>query len=166
APMVVRAQDKSTARIIVGFPPGGSFDTIARLLAESMKDQLGRSIVVENRAGAGGIVAVDAFRTAPNDGSVVMLGPDALTAIYTLTYKRLNYDPRADLVPISSILEFPFSFAVGTQPPAKTLDEYVQWAKANPEKANFGHPASGSPHHFFGLLLGKAIGVDMAHIPF
>lgn len=160
-----RAQG-STARLVVGFPPGGAFDGIARVLAEHLRDALKQSVVVENKPGAGGRLAVETLKSAPADGSVVMLGPDALTSIYPLTSRKLTYNPKTDLVPVSTVLEFPFAFAAGSMPPAKTLAEYVRWAKAHPESANFGHPASGAPHHFFGLMLGQAIGVPMQDVPF
>lgn len=160
------AAQATPARLLVGFPPGGSFDAIARVLADKLKDELQRPVVVENRPGAGGRLAVDALKAAPADGSVVMLGPDALTSIYPLTVRKLSYDPKADLAPISTILDFPFAFAVGTEPNAKTLAEYIAWAKANPARANFGHPARGATHHFLGLMLGNAIGVPMQDVPF
>ena len=160
------AQEGSPAKIIVGFPAGGSFDAIARLIADKAKTELNRPIVVDNKAGAGGRIAVDALKASPADGSVVMLGPDALTALYPFTFKKLNYDPKKDLVPIGTAAEFAFSFAVGTAPKVNTWAEYVTWAKANPKDANFGIPALGAPHHFFGILLGNAINVPMQHVPF
>ncbi len=154
------------ARILVGFAPGGSFDTLARLLAEKMKDELGRPVIVENKSGAGGRLAVDALKASAADGSTVMLGPDALVALYPFTFRKLNYDPQRDLVPVGIVTEFPFAIAVGTEPPARTLAEYVDWAKKNPKKATFAIPAHGAPHHFFGLALGQTIGVPMQEIPF
>jgi tripartite-type tricarboxylate transporter receptor subunit TctC len=161
-----QAQEGSPAKIIVGFPAGGSFDAIARLIAEKAKTELNRPVIVDNKAGAGGRIAVDVLKASPADGSVVMLGPDALTALYPFTYKKLNYDPKKDLVPIGTAAEFAFSLAVGTAPKVSTWAEYVTWAKANPKDANYGIPALGAPHHFFGILLGNAIGVEMQHVPF
>jgi tripartite-type tricarboxylate transporter receptor subunit TctC len=166
AALPASAQDSTPARILVGFPPGGSFDTLARVLAEKMKADLGRNVVVENRPGAGGRLAVDILKAAPADGSVVMLGPDGLTALYPYTFKKLNYDPKKDLVPITTIAEFAFGFATGATPKVDTWADYVAWAKKNPDKANFGVPALGAPHHFFGLILGDAIGVPMQTVPF
>jgi tripartite-type tricarboxylate transporter receptor subunit TctC len=161
-----QCQEGAPAKIIVGFPAGGSFDAIARLIADKAKTELNRPIIVDNKVGAGGRIAVDALKVAPADGSVVMLGPDALTSLYPYTYKKLNYDPKKDLVPIGTAAEFAFSFAVGTAPKANTWSEYVTWAKANPKSANYGIPALGAPHHFFGILLGNAIGVPMQNVPF
>ena len=161
-----QAQEGSPAKILVGFPAGGSFDAIARLIADKAKTELNRPVIVDNKAGAGGRIAVDVLKASPADGSVVMLGPDALTALYPFTYKKLNYDPKKDLVPIGTAAEFAFSLAVGTAPKVSTWAEYVTWAKANPKDANYGIPALGAPHHFFGILLGNAIGVEMQHVPF
>lgn len=160
------AQSTPPARLLVGFPAGGSFDAIARLLAEKLRGELERPVVVENKPGAGGRLAVDVLKTSPNDGSVVMLGPDALTALYPFTFRKLSYDPARDLVPIGTVSEFPFAIAAGADPAVKTLAEYVAWAKQNPLKANYGIPARGAPHHFFGMLLGNTIGVKLEDVPF
>ena len=159
------AQD-TPAKIIVGFPAGGSFDAIARLLAEKFKTELNRPVVVENKTGAGGRIAVDALKAAPADGSVMMLGPDALTALYPFTFKKLSYDPKRDIVPVGTVAEFAFAFAVGADPKVNTWAEYVSWAKANPQKANYGIPALGAPHHFYGMVLGDAMNVPMQNVPF
>jgi tripartite-type tricarboxylate transporter receptor subunit TctC len=160
------AQEAPAAKIIVGFPAGGSFDAIARLIADKAKNELNRAVVVDNKTGAGGRIAVDALKAAPADGSVVMLGPDALTALYPFTFKKLNYDPKKDLVPIGTAAEFAFGFAVGTNPKVNTWAEYVDWARKNPKEANYGIPALGAPHHFFGIVIGNAINVPMQYVPF
>lgn len=160
------AQEGAPAKILVGFPAGGSFDAIARLVADKAKTELNRPVVVDNKTGAGGRIAVDALKASLADGSVVMLGPDALTALYPFTFKKLNYDPKKDLVPIGTVAEFAFGFAVGTNPKANTWAEYVAWAKSNPKEANYGIPALGAPHHFYGMVLGDAIGVPMQNVPF
>lgn len=168
APSLASAQTnpQTPARVLVGFPAGGSFDAIARLLADKLKDELKRPVMVDNRPGAGGRLAVEVLKGAPRDGSTVMLGPEALVVHYPHTYSKLSYDPQKDLAPIGVVSEFPFGLAVGTEPPAKTLAEYVAWAKQNPTKTNFGTPALGAPQHFFGIVLGKAIGVPMQEIAF
>ena len=160
------AQEGPPAKILVGFPAGGSFDAIARILSDKLKTELNRPVIVDNKAGAGGRIAVDALKASPADGSVMMLGPDALTALYPFTFQKLSYDPKKDLVPVVTVAEFPFAMAVGAEPKVNTLAEYVAWAKKNPSKANFGIPAVGAPHHFFGLVLGDTVGVKMEPIPF
>lgn len=158
--------DATPARIVVGFPAGGAFDAVARLLAEKLRVELKRPVLVDNRAGAGGRLAVDMLKAAPRDGSVVMLGPDALVALYPFTMRKINYDPTKDLVPIGTVTEYPFVFIAGSEPPAKTLGEYIAWAKKNPDKTNYGIPARGAPHHFFGIVLSKTIGVRMDDVPY
>lgn len=162
----VLAQEAAPVKILVGFPAGGSFDAIARLVADKAKTELGRAVLVDNKPGAGGRIAVDVLKASPADGSVVMLGPDALTALYPFTFKKLNYDSKKDIVPIGTVAEFAFGFAVGTNPKVNTWAEFVEWAKKNPQSANYGIPALGSPHHFFGMVLGDAIGVPMQNVPF
>lgn len=164
-PLAALAQD-APAKILVGFPAGGSFDTIARVLADKLKVELNRPVVVDNKPGAGGRIAVDVLKAAPTDGSVVMLGPDALRALYPFTFKKLSYDPVKDLVPVGTVSEFAFAMASGADPKVNTLAEYVAWAKKNPARANFGIPARGAPHHFYGLVLGDTVGVQMVDVPF
>lgn len=164
-PMAAIAQD-TPAKILVGFPAGGSFDTIARVLAEKLKTEFNRPVMVDNKPGAGGRIAVDVLKAAPTDGSVMMLGPDALRALYPFTFKKLSYDPVKDLVPVGTVSEFAFAMASGADPKVNTMGEFVAWAKKNPEKANYGIPARGAPHHFFGMVLGDAIGVKMPDVPF
>lgn len=158
--------DAGTARIIVGFPAGGGFDSVARLLAEKLRVELKRPVMVDNRPGAGGRMAVETLKSAPKDGSVVMLGPEALVALYPYTMRKLNYDPIKDLIPVGTVSEFPFTFITGADPVVKNLDEYIAWAKKNPKKANYGVPARGSQHHFFGILLGDTVGIKMEDVPY
>ncbi len=153
-------------KILVGYPAGGSLDTLARLLADKLKDELKRPVLVENKPGAGGRVVVDILKNSPADGSVVLLGPDALAVIFPYVSKKLGYDPRTDLQPVTTVVDFPFALAAGQEPQVKTLGEYTSWAKANPARANFGTPGAGGGHHFLGLMFSKAIGVDMQNIPY
>ncbi len=163
--LTANAQD-GPARILVGFSAGGSFDAIARLVGEKVKDELHRPIVVDNRPGAGGRLAVDTLKQAPADGSVIMLGPDALASLYPYTLKHISYDPKKDLKPVTTVAEFAFGFATGANPKITKWADFVDWAKKHPKEANYGVPAMGSPHQFFGLLIGEAIGVPMQPVPF
>jgi tripartite-type tricarboxylate transporter receptor subunit TctC len=156
---------ENTARLLVGFPPGGSADTIARVLAEKLGPELKRNVIVESRPGAGGRVLAAALKTLPNDGSAVMLAPDSLMTTNPFVFRKLTYEP-ADLVPVSLVAEFPFAFATGAETGAKTFPDFVKWARENRNAANFGSPAAGSPLHFVGLMVGKDIGVELLHVPF
>lgn len=153
-------------RLLVGFAPGGTLDSIARMLAEKVRDPLGHNVVVDNRPGAGGRIAVDLLKAAPTDGSVAMMCPDFLSSIYPLVYTKLNYDPDLDILPVSTVAESPMALAVPAASPAKTLAQYVEWIRANPERANFGHGALGGPTYLLGLMMGNEFGVKMHDVPF
>ena len=153
-------------RMVVGFAPGSASDTIARTMAEQLTRRLGQSVVVDNKPGAGGRIAVEALKASPADGRVVMLGPDALSSIYPYTFKKLSYDPKKDLAPIGTVAEFPFAVAVSASSKVTNLRELVAAAKANSAQAMFGTPAVGAPPHFYGLAFGEAAGVKLDPIPF
>ena len=121
-------------KILVGFPPGGTADIMARVVADKMKDTLGQPVIVENRPGAIGRIAADAVKAAPPDGTTIMVMPIGPMAVVPHTYKSLTYDPLKDFAPIGMGSTFQFAFAAGPQSGAKTWAEYVAWAKANPEQ--------------------------------
>lgn len=155
-------------KIITGFPPGGTSDTICRRVAAKMAPGYGRSVVVENRTGAGGQIAIQAVRTMAPDGATILQTPMSMLGIYPHIYRRLPYDPVADLTPVTLGCTFDFGFAVGPAVPAsvRNIAEFLTWCKANPAQANFGSPAAGSVPHFIGVLLGRSAGVDLKHVPY
>lgn len=157
-----------TVKIITGFPPGGTSDTICRRVAAKMAPGYGRSVVVENRTGAGGQIAIQGVRTMAPDGATLLQTPMSMLGIYPHIYRKLPYDPVADLSPVSLGCTFDFGFAVGPAVPAsvKTIADFLAWCKANPDKANYGSPAAGSVPHFIGVLLGRQGGVDLKHVPY
>lgn len=157
-----------TVRIVTGFPPGGTSDTISRRVAAKMAPGYGRSVVVENRTGAGGQIAVQAVRTMPADGTAILQTPMSMLGVYPHIYRKLPYDPVADLTPSTLGATFDFGFAVGPAVPdsVRDLPGFLAWCKANPDKANFGSPAAGSVPHFIGVLLGRSAGVDLKHVPY
>ena len=157
-----------TVRIVTGFPPGGTSDTISRRVAAKMAPGYGRSVVVENRTGAGGQIAVQAVRTMPADGTAILQTPMSMLGVYPHIYRKLPYDPVADLTPATLGATFDFGFAVGPAVPdsVRDLPGFLAWCKANPDKANFGSPAAGSVPHFIGVLLGRSAGVDLKHVPY
>ena len=162
------AQAPAQVKIIVGFAPGGGTDLIARILAEKMRESLagGTQIVVENKAGAGGKIAVDALRASSSDGGAILLAPLVTPVMSQLTFKNPGFDPAKDMTPIGMVGHSQFALAVTAQHPAKTMPEFVNWLKANPKKANFGTASAGSLPHFFGVMLGNAIGVGMEHVAY
>ena len=155
-------------KVITGFPPGGTSDTICRRVAPKLQPGYGKAVVVENRAGAGGQIAVQSMKGAPNDGSVILQTPMSMLGIYPLTYKKLAYDPIADLTPISLGAVFDFGFAVGPAVPASvtSMTEFLSWCKANPAQANFGSPGAGSVPHFIPILAARAAGAELKHVPY
>ena len=163
-----RAQTMDAAKIFVGFAPGGTVDVTGRRVAEKLRDVYAKSVVIENRTGAGGQIALSALKTATPDGTTFLVTPMSMLGIYPHTYKKLPYDPIADFAPVSLAVQFDFGFAVGPMVPAavKTLADYLAWCKANPSNANFGSPAAGSVPHFVGELFGRAAGIDLKHIPY
>lgn len=157
-----------SARILVGFGAGGTIDVLARILAERIAPKLGpkHHIIVENKAGANGQIAAQALLNAPADGASYLITPLITPVLSQLVFHKPGYDPAVDFAPVGLVAHFQFALAVPTNHPAKNLKEFVAWLKANPTKANFGSPAAGSLPHFFGLLLGRAAGVDIVHVPY
>jgi tripartite-type tricarboxylate transporter receptor subunit TctC len=165
--MPARAQlVEQPIRIIFPFTAGGSGDALARLIADKMKDELNRPVIVENRTGAGGRIGVQAVKNAPPDGATLLLVPIAPVAVYQLVYKSLEYDPFTDLAPLGQLGTFDFGIAAGPMAPVKSLKELVDWAKANPRNANYGTPAAGTLPHFLGALFGEKAGLDFRHIAY
>jgi tripartite-type tricarboxylate transporter receptor subunit TctC len=159
------AQDRPV-RILVGFAPGGTSDVIARLIVDRMRTSLGTPVVVENKPGANGMLAAEALKNAAPDGRTLMISPISVTVFAPLTYAKLRYDPIKDFAPVSLAATFQLALAVGPGSPAKTLQEYIAWVRANPAKATYGTPTAGSPPHFFGVMLARATGVDLAFVPY
>jgi len=149
-------------RIVFPFAAGGSGDALARLIADKMHTALNRPVIVENRTGAAGRIAVNAVKSAAPDGNTLLITPIAPVAIYPHVYKSLDYDPIRDFEPLSQLATFDFGVAVGQQVPAKSLKELVTWVKAAPAaRTNFGMPAAGSLPHFLGIMFGREAGVDL-----
>ena len=161
-----QAQSDKTLRVLVGFPAGVSIDVVTRIVTEKMKDELRRPVIVDNRAGAGGRVAAELPKAAAPDGNTVMITPIVVPVLAPMVFSKLNYNPETDFAPVGKVCDFAFALAVPAQAPIKTLKDYAAWLKANPQQANFGSPAAGSLPHFFGVMLGNALGVDMVHVPF
>ena len=154
-----------TANIITGFAAGGTSDNICRRIALKLAPDFAKTVVVENRTGAGGQIASGYVKGRPADGTAILQTPTSMLTIYPHIYKKLPYDFATDLTPVSLGCSFDFGFAVGPSVPAtvKTVPDFLAWAKANPAGANFGSPAAGSTPHFIGALLGKGAGVELKH---
>lgn len=155
-------------KIVTGFTPGGTSDTICRRMAERLVPGYAKAAYVENKTGAGGQIAVQFVKAAPPDGNTILQTPMSMLGIYPHIYKKLPYDPVADVMPVTLGCVFDFGFAVGPAVPASvtTIPQFLAWCKANPTQANFGSPAAGSTPHFIGVLLGKSAGIEIKHVPF
>ncbi len=153
-------------RLVVGFPPGGSADTTARLLADKMKDTLGVSVVVENKPGAGGRIAAQMVKDAAPDGNTMMVVPFAVMVVQPMVFKSIKYDTTKDFTAVGNAVTFPLALAAGPGTPAKDMKELIAWFQANPGKANFGSPAAGSMPHFMGEMLAGVAKMKLTHIAF
>jgi tripartite-type tricarboxylate transporter receptor subunit TctC len=156
------AEDRSV-RILVGFPPGGAADLVARLVAERMKVALAANVLVDNRPGGAGQLAARLLKAAPADGKTLMLAPPAPIVWATLTNPALDYDPQRDFAPVSLAASFDLALITGPGVPATSFPDYVSWAKEDPRRRNYGTGAGGLPH-LFGILLGRSIGVELSHV--
>lgn len=147
-------------RIVVGYAPGGSSDRVARIVGEKLQAKLGVPVLVDNKTGAGGRLAAQQVRTTPANQNVLMLANPAVMVVAPLVFKDNGYDAERDFVPVSHVNNYEFAVAVGTAIPVRELSHLLAWLRANPGKANFGVPATGSLPHFFGLMAGAKAGVD------
>lgn len=153
-------------RIIFPFAAGGSGDAASRLIAEQMSASLGRPVIVEDRTGADGRIGIRAVKEAAPDGTTLLFTPVAPISVYPHVYARLDYDPIADLAPISEVGTFDFGIGVGPQSGAQNMKDLIAWAKAHPLDANFAVPAAGTLPHFLGFMLARAAGVDLKPVPY
>lgn len=157
----------ATARILLGFPPGGPVDIIGRLLARGMTDYA-PTIIVENRPGGGGRTALDNLKTSPADGSVFAITPQSMIVIFPHIYKSLKYKPLEDFIAVTTVATFPLVVVIGPMVPKEvtTLADFIGWCRAHPDKATYGSPSAGAVPHFTGVMLARAAGVALLHIPY
>ena len=155
------------ARAIIGFPAGGSSDVVARLYAERLRGIYASNIIVEGRVGAAGRIAVEAVKAGEADGSMYLQTPASMLTLQPHVFPReVRYDAVTDLAAVSTVCSFPFALAVPATHPAKTFPELVTWLKAQSGEVPFASPAAGSAPHFLGVMMGKAVGARLTHIPY
>jgi tripartite-type tricarboxylate transporter receptor subunit TctC len=166
----VLAQDRlpSVTRLVAGFPAGGAIDAVSRRLADFLRGVVAETVIVDNKPGAGGRIAIDAIRNGTADGSQWLVTPGSMLVIYPHVYRKLSYDPVRDLLPVTQIANVPLALAVGPAVPASVVDvkSYVAWIKTSAANTNIGTPAAGNITHFLAFLLGSASGVRLQYIPF
>jgi tripartite-type tricarboxylate transporter receptor subunit TctC len=158
---------RKLARLVVGFPPGGSLDVVARLLTEQLKGYAD-SVIVENRPGAGGRIALEGLRNSPPDGSLMVLTPGDQLSLFPLVYKSLAYDPFKDFVPVSTVCTVQFLLTIGPMVPTSvdTLQSFIAWCHANPKLASYGTAGAGTRQHFIGESFSRAAGFEFVHVPY
>ncbi len=164
-----QAQQPSQTFVWSGFPPGGLGDQVSRPLIEKLKGKWPGNLVYDTKVGAGGRIAADFVKRAAADGSVLLQVPSSIITLYPHTYAgKLTYDPAVDFVPVAPLAAYTTSMTVGPMVPAevKTVADFVTWAKANSDKANYGVPALGSAPHFAGMMLERAVGAGLKSIPY
>ena len=152
-------------RLIVPYPPGGSTDPAARLIASEIGPRLGQSVVVENRAGAAGAIGTEAAARAAPDGYTLLLHTSVISTDPTLK-KNAPYDVKRDLTPVTLAVTGPYLLVVNPGLPVRTVGELIAYAKANPGKLSFGSAGQGSSGHLIGELFKKAAGIEMVHVPY
>jgi tripartite-type tricarboxylate transporter receptor subunit TctC len=152
-------------RLVVGFPPGGAADILGRVAAQQLSDRLGQQVVVDNRGGAGGLIATEIAVKANADGYTLLFS-SIPHVINPHLYKKVSYDAIKDFAPVVQFVAVPLMMAAGPSLPAKTVKELITYAKANPGKINYGSAGSGSSSHLAVELFKSMAGVRMEHIPY
>lgn len=155
-----------TIKLLVGFPPGGGTDAIARVLAEKLKEPLGATVVVENKAGAGGQIAAQALKAAAPDGNTLFLSHDHTISILPLVVKNPGFEPAKDFVPVAGFATFVNAFGVSGGTPAKSFNDYVAWVRGQGGKDSVGVPAPASVPEFLVKLVGEKYKLDLQAAPY
>ena len=153
-------------RLIAPFPPGGTTDVLSRIVAQKLSDSLGRTVVVENRPGAGGNLGHEVAAKAPADGYTLVMSSNAALVANPHLYKRLGFDPLNDFAPISVVAKAGTVLSVHPSVPVRNVKELVALAKSRPGKLNFGSGGRGTPAHVCGEMFKTATGIDIVHVPY
>src|SRR3954466_8553230 len=152
-------------RILVGFVAGGNFDIVARLVGQSLSEQMLQPVIIENRPGASSNIATEAVIRAPADGYTLLLG-GAVNAVNATLYEKLSFNFISDVAPVTGVVRFPNVMTVGASFPAKTVPEFIAYAKANPGKISHGSSGNGTTQHLAGELFKMMTGVNFVHVPY
>ena len=155
-----------SVKIMVGFPAGGAPDAVARAFADQLRLSSGATVVVENRPGASGKIAIDALLAGPATGVTIAVIPSSVLALVPQIVASAKYDSVRDFVTLGRIAEYGFGVAAGPASHATTVAAYKDWAKTHPKQSSYGTPGLGTPQHFLGAQLEKALAIDLTHIPY
>jgi tripartite-type tricarboxylate transporter receptor subunit TctC len=151
--------------LVVGFAPGGTNDILARLIGQRLTERLGQPLIIDNRPGAAGNIGTEAVVRAAPDGYTLLLA-DGAAAINATLYEKLNFSLKRDVSPIAAVMRVPFVVVVNPSFPAKTLPEFIAYAKANPNSISMASPGNGTPAHISGELFKMMNGIEMVHVPY
>jgi tripartite-type tricarboxylate transporter receptor subunit TctC len=160
-----QAWPSQTIRLVVAYVPGGTTDIVARMVAEALAERLPRPVVVENRAGGGGVVGTESVLRAAPDGHTLLLCASA-HALLPALYPNLAWDPLADFTPVAPVAATPYMLVVHPSLPVTTVPELLAYARANPGRLNFASTGMGTAQHLSGELLKRLAGIDMVHVPY
>src|SRR5882757_11072565 len=149
--------------IIVPFAAGGGTDIVARMVAGKLEQRLGKSFLIENKAGAGSTTGAAAAAKATPDGYTLLMAPSPTMAVAVTIYKNLPYDPAADFVPIALVAQTPFALIINPSLPIRSVAELIKYAKEKPGTLSYGSAGPGTPHHLYAELLKSMTGIDMSH---
>ncbi|MGH8620260.1 MAG: tripartite tricarboxylate transporter substrate-binding protein [Burkholderiales bacterium] len=153
-------------RVLVAVPAGGTSDAVARILAPALRTGLGRPVVVENKPGATGRIAVETLRNASPDGATLLLAPIAIPVLVPLVFRNAGYDPVRDLAPVGEVARYEVALAVSGEHSARTLAEFVAWVRTDPSMRTYGSPGAGSLGHYLGAMFDRMSGVALVHVPY
>ena len=166
-PQAVLAQNKPPIRVLVGFPPGGATDAIARAIVERLPTLLGQPVIIDNKPGVGGRIAADMVLAAPADGLTFMVAPNATPTFQMLVFAhQLRWNITRDFAPVATLASYPLGMGVALSTGATNVREFIQWAKQNPGKSSFGTPGTGGQNHFLGVQFAKAAGIELPVTPY
>jgi tripartite-type tricarboxylate transporter receptor subunit TctC len=157
---------KPPLRMIVGYPPGGGVDLVARTVGQRLGEVLGQNVVVDNRTGAAGTIAAEAVAKSAPDGTTLLMASPAEVMSSLIAGQKVRYDPRKDLLPVMLVGETPLVIAAHPSTPGRTMAEFIDSAKKNPGKFSYGTPGNGSTQHFAGEALKAQAGIFLLHIPY
>jgi tripartite-type tricarboxylate transporter receptor subunit TctC len=155
-----------TVRIVVPQAPGGASDALARIIGQRLSERWQHAVVVENRAGAGGVIGTEAVAKSAGDGYTLLLAYDGTHAVNASLYKSLPFDPVKDFTAVATLANVPFVLAVNASSPAKDVRQFVELAKTSPGKLTYGSAGNGSVNHLLGAMFGKAAGIQLVHVPY
>jgi tripartite-type tricarboxylate transporter receptor subunit TctC len=164
-PALAQGYPSRTIKMIVPYPAGGTTDLLGRMVADQLKNGLGATVVVENKPGAGTVLGADQVAKSDADGYTLLMATSTTLAINKTLYKKLPYDPVKDFTPIALVAGVPFALIINPDIPAKTLSEFIAYAKSKPGLA-YGSAGNGSPQHLAAEMLKTAAQIDIRHVPY